>query len=129
MIASGSAPTALERAQDAAALASSLDPLSDAGPKAEATIALHRGQLGRSRADLLEVVKRAPTDPQAWTELASVDFSLHDVQAGTRAAAHVFALDPRGKLAGGLARSFPQYANLLESPPQDSATATPLPRR
>jgi hypothetical protein len=127
--ASGTSPADLQRAQDQAALASRLDPLSDAGLKAEATIAVHGGQLGRSRAYLLDAVRRDPTDPQAWSGLALVDFSLHDVRAGTLAAAHVFALDPRGKLGGGLARSFSQYANLLETPPKDSAAATPLPQR
>lgn len=47
--AASSAPGALCSAQSSATLASSLDPLSDAGLRAEATVALHRGCLARAR--------------------------------------------------------------------------------
>ena len=48
--ASSASPTALNNAQASARLASDLDPLSDAGLRVEATIALHRGRLAPARA-------------------------------------------------------------------------------
>jgi tetratricopeptide (TPR) repeat protein len=121
--ASGSS-SALRSAQASAALASSLDPLSDAGLRAEATIAIHRGLLGRARADLQAAVGRDPTDVLAWNQLALVYALLRDTSGATLAAQRVIALDPRGQTAQTLLRS-----ELLAAPPGESAAAsqTPLP--
>jgi hypothetical protein len=121
--ASGSS-SALRSAQASAALASSLDPLSDAGMRAEATIAIHRGLLGRARADLHAAVGRDPTDVLAWNQLALVYALLRDTSRATLAAQRVIALDPRGQTAQTLLRS-----ELLAAPPGESAAAsqTPLP--
>jgi hypothetical protein len=39
----------------------------------------------------------------------------------------VLALDQEGLLTGGFAANVAQRANVLEAPPQESATATPTP--
>jgi hypothetical protein len=121
--ASGS-PSALRSAHATAALASSLDPLSDAGLRAEATIAIHRGLLGRARGYLQEAVGRDPTDVPGWNQLALVYALLRDPSGATLAAQRVIALDPRGQTAQTLLHS-----ELLAAPPGASAAAsqTPLP--
>jgi hypothetical protein len=96
--ASGS-PSALRSAQASSALAARLDPLSDAGLRAEAAVALHRGQLVRARNYLQEGVARNPTDGFAWEELAQVDGVLRDIQGAQFAFQRVVALDPRGQAA------------------------------
>jgi tetratricopeptide (TPR) repeat protein len=126
-VAAGGSTDALARAQSSAALASRLDPLSDAGLRAESTIALHRGEPRQARAYLLEAVRRQPSDVQAWASLAYIDVQLQDLRASNAAAQRVLALDPEGQLTGGFASVVAQRANLLEAPPQESATAAPTP--
>ena len=126
-VAAGGSGAALASAQSSAALASRLDPLSDAGLRAEATIAQHRGEPQQARAYLLEAVRRQPTDEQAWASLAYVNVLLGDLPNATAAAQRVLALDPEGLLTGGFAANVAQRANVLEAPPQESATATPTP--
>lgn len=53
---------ALDRALADARRATHLDPLSDAGLRAAATIAVHRGDLTATRAALLAAVRRQPSD-------------------------------------------------------------------
>jgi hypothetical protein len=118
-------PAALERAQASAALASSLDPLSDAGLRAEATIALHRGRLIQARGYLLDAVRRVPADSQAWGQLEVVDLFLHDAAGAMRAGQRMLSLDPLGLTSQALA----QQANLFIAPPGDSATAISAPLR
>ncbi len=120
------APGALQSAQSSAALASSLDPLSDAGLRAEATVALHRGRLSRARDYLTEAVGREPSDGLAWSELAQADYALHDSSAAALAEQRVLALDPEGQAAQALLRLV-----LLAASPRDSATGrrTPLPAK
>jgi O-Antigen ligase len=124
--AASGAPEALQSAQSSAALASSLDPLSDAGLRAEATVALHRGSLARARDYLIEAVGREPSDRLAWSELAQADYLLHDSPAAALAAQRVVALDPEGQAAQTLLRVV-----LLAASPRDSATGrrTPLPAK
>ena len=113
---------ALDRAQRSAALSSSLDPLSDAGLRAEATVAVRRGQLNRARGYLLDAVRRDPNDVQAWDQLAAVDLLRRDTPALIKAIGRLVALDPRGQLAKSL---LPGEA--IAGPPRDSATAIPTP--
>jgi tetratricopeptide (TPR) repeat protein len=120
--ASSSSPSALQSAQASAALASRLDPLSDAGLRVEATIAIHRGRLLRARDYLTQAVGREPTDVQAWSQLGEVDALVGDLRGANRAAQRLIALDPRGQDARVLER-----ARLLSAPPADSVTATQTP--
>lgn len=103
--ASSSSQRALQAAQAEAQLASSLDPLSDAGLRAEASIALHRGDLSAARYDLERALGRQPSDALAWNELSAVDLFLGDRSGARLAARRVMALDPRGPEAQALRRS------------------------
>jgi tetratricopeptide (TPR) repeat protein len=109
--ASSSSPGALAGARSDASLASSLDPLSDAGPRAEATIALREGRLSRARVYLSEAVGRDPTDELAWNQLAALYAQVGDSSDAAIAARRVVALDPRGQLARALA-----HAHLVPGP-------------
>lgn len=104
---SSSAPAVIAEAASKASLAASLDPFSDSGLRAEASIALHRGQLPRARYDLERAVGRQPSDELAWNELATVDGFLGDRTGARQAARRVVALDPRGPAAQPLIRSGP----------------------
>ncbi len=125
--AASTSPGALRSAQSSAALASSLDPLSDAGLRAEATVALHRSELARARDYLRRAVGRDPSDGLAWSELAEVDYLLRDTPGATLAEQRLVALDPRGQATQSVLR----FALLAAAPPWDSATAgrTPLPTK
>jgi hypothetical protein len=124
--ASGSAP-ALQHAQDQAALASRLDPLSDAGLRAEASIALQRGQSLLARAYLIEAVSRNPSDENAWNSLAFIDSRLHRYRDALAAAQRAWELDPHGALGVALGVGLTQQANVMLAPPTDDPTATPTP--
>jgi hypothetical protein len=100
--ASSGSPSALAAAQGKAKRAGSLDPLSDAGPRVAASIALHRGQLARARYYLEEAVGRNPSDEFAWSELATLDTYLRDASGVRQAARRVVTLDPRGRPAQAL---------------------------
>lgn len=103
--ASSSSRTALAAAQAEARRASSLDPVSDAGLRAEASIVLHRGELGRARYDLERAVDREPSDELAWNDLIGVDSVLGDRAGARQAARRVIALDPYGPAARAVRRS------------------------
>jgi Flp pilus assembly protein TadD len=120
--ASGTSPTALRDAQSSAALASDLDPLSDAGLRVEGTVALHRGRLRLARAYLLQAVSREPSDVQAWQQLGQVQALIGDARGARFAARRLISLDPRGREARAL-----EGANLLVAPPADSVTAIETP--
>lgn len=125
--ASRSSLRSLEQAQREAASAASLDPLSDAGPRAEAVIAEHRADLPLARAYLLEAVRREPADVRAWADLSGLDaVTGHTVEA-LSAARHVLQLDPQNPLMRGLALRAIHYALLVPAPPVDSATRSPTP--
>jgi hypothetical protein len=106
-----------------AQLASRLDPLSDAGLTAAASISVSLGHPAQARSYLLQAVGRDPSDELAWEQLANLERGLRDVRAARQAIAHVLALDPRGAMGRRLALNLQE----LRTPPNDSATATSTP--
>ncbi|MBV9309846.1 MAG: O-antigen ligase family protein [Solirubrobacterales bacterium] len=126
IVASSGAPSALAQAQSSAAFAARLDPLSDAGLLAQATISLRAGQRSQARSYYLQAVNREPSDVQAWTHLADLDVTLGDVTGAARDIQHVVDLDPRGQQVA-LLRYEAQIIAVLKARPKDSATAAPLP--
>jgi hypothetical protein len=111
----------LLHAQSSTALASRLDPLSDAGLVAESTIALHRGEPRQARRYLLAAVRRQPTDAHAWVTLAYVDARLRDPQDAVAAARRAVALDPRDVRLEHTAATIADGAYTSEAQPQHSA--------
>jgi hypothetical protein len=103
--ASTGTPAALDRALADARRATELDPLSDAGLRAAATIAIHRGDLAAARSELLAAVARQPTDEQAWEELAVTDVARGDRAEAAAAARRAATVDPRGPSARVAAQS------------------------
>jgi Tetratricopeptide repeat len=81
-----SSPGALDQAMSTARMASSLDPLSDAGLRAEASSAVRRGQLARARNYLQEALDRNPSDARSWLSLAELDLMRGDTPAARQAA-------------------------------------------
>jgi hypothetical protein len=120
--ASSPSAAAVRNAQSEASLASQLDPLSDAGPYAEATVALHRSQTQLAQTDLERAVGRNPSDPLAWQLLADVDYELGHSAASFAAAQQAVNLDPKGRYAL-------QFVNrgLHQALPSSSATRFPTP--
>lgn len=116
--ASGSSGSALKQARSDAAEAARLDPLSDAGLLASATVAIRSGQYAQARAYLLQAVKRDPNDFQAWQRLTSVEFALGSAAGAYDAIQRVLALDPKG---GGVT-TLPKQLQLLLTPPAASPT-------
>ncbi len=122
--ASSGSDSALNRASASATLASNLDPVSDAGPKVQATIALHRGDRNRAKQYMLEAVSRDPSDAQAWDSLASIQFELGDASGARAAATRAALLDPRdARILLGVV----PVVNLEGAPPSGSATAVSVP--
>jgi len=113
----------LERAEGTAVLAARLDPLSDDGLKAAASIAVYLGQPTQARSYLLEAVRRDPSDELAWKQLAEFELQLRDARAARQAIERVLELDPRGALG----RQLTVQLEELTTPPNDSATATSTP--
>lgn len=126
--AASSSPAVVQRGQAAAELSSRLDPLSDAGLRVEATIAIRRGALRQGRDYLLAAVGRVPTDGQAWRELGFTEFSLGDVRDGLRALERELALDPHAHTASKLAAFIARTRIRVLTPPKASATAHPAPQ-
>ena len=124
--AASDSPATVASAESDAKLAARLDPLSDAGPRVEATIAFRDGQSGAAIADLLDAVKREPSDAQAWQQLATVELALHETQNWLLAMKRVFALDPHAQDVATVAGDTGATLSLVMTPPQDSATAHPL---
>jgi hypothetical protein len=125
--AASSSPRVVQRGQAAAELSSRLDPLSDAGLRVEATIAIRRGLRQQGRDYLLAAIRRVPTDGQAWRDLAFSEFSLGDVRDGLRALERVLALDPHAQTAGKLAAYIAWIRLEQLTPAKGSATAHPAP--
>ncbi len=123
LTASGSSSSALQHARSEAAEATRLDPLSDAGLLASATIAISSGQSEQARTYLLQAVKRDPNDVQAWQQLSVVDFALGSAGGAFNAVRRVLALDPEGPEA----KSLPKQAEFLLTPPSASATSRATP--
>ncbi len=113
--ASSSSATAVRGAQAEAALASRLDPLSDAGLLAEATVALHRSQPARARAYLAQAVARNPSDPQAWQLLSQVEYGLGD-RRWIVAVQRAIDLDPMGHYAQTVVATELRQASPASSP-------------
>jgi tetratricopeptide (TPR) repeat protein len=122
--ASGPSGSALKQARSDAAEATRLDPLSDAGLLASATIAIRSGQYAQARADLLQAVKRDPNDVQAWQRIAVVEFAFGSASGTFNAIQRVFALDPKGPEV----KTLPRQVELLLTPPFESATARASPK-
>ncbi len=120
--ASSNSSAGLASAQSSAALAARLDPLSDAGPLAQATIALHRGQAGRALSYVAEALRRDPSDEGAWAQLIYIDGLLGDRPGIVVGSQRIIQLDPRGALA-----HFVLDVQLLAAPPNRSPTATRTP--
>ncbi|HSO99338.1 MAG TPA: O-antigen ligase family protein [Solirubrobacteraceae bacterium] len=110
-----------------ARLAGQLDPLSDAGPLAAATIALHEGQRQRARRDLWDAINREPSDPQAWADLSYVETVLGHISDARRAAQRARELDPLGGVTSSLAGALSATWSVAAAPPADSATASKTP--
>jgi hypothetical protein len=104
--ASTGTPAALRAGLADARQATHLDPLTDAGLRAAATIAIHRGDLTTARTDLLAAIGREPSDEQAWQDLAVTDLARGDHAESLAAARRAAAVDPRGPSATALARGF-----------------------
>ncbi|MDQ6775983.1 MAG: O-antigen ligase family protein [Actinomycetota bacterium] len=116
-----------ENAQATAELAARLNPLSDEGLRAAASISLSVGLPAETRSYLLQAVGRDPSDELAWEQLADLELQLRDVRAMRQAVVRILALDPRG--ADPHSRQLALELQQLSTPPNDSATATgtPLP--
>jgi hypothetical protein len=121
--ATGSSGSALKQARSDAAEATRLDPFSDAGLVASATIAIHSGQNRQARTYLLQAVRRDPEDVRAWQRLTVVDFALGLTGGSFNAVQHVVALDPKGPEI----KVLPKQVELLRTPPSGSATSRPSP--
>jgi hypothetical protein len=102
--ASSTSPSAIQGAESSAKLASDLDPLSDAGLRVQATIAVRRRQLLRARVLMIQAVGREPSDVQAWAQLVDVYLLMGDQQRARVAAYRLIALDPRGPSTRALER-------------------------
>jgi hypothetical protein len=113
----------LEHAAGTALLAARLDPLSDEGLKAAASISIYLSRLPQARRYLLEAVGRNPSDPLAWQQLADLELRLRDVRATRQAIERVLALEPRATAGRQLALALQQ----LVTPANGSATATSTP--
>jgi hypothetical protein len=124
--AASSSPAAVRHAQSDAALASRIDPLSDAGLRVEATIAIRRGNPAQGRRYLLEAIARDPTDAQAWRELAFEELATGNPRNGLLALGRVLALDPHAANARQLAGYIAAIRLQTLTPARDSATARPV---
>ncbi|MDQ6807405.1 MAG: O-antigen ligase family protein [Actinomycetota bacterium] len=113
----------LENAQGTAELATRLDPLSDEGLRAAASISLYLGRPAQAQTYLLRAVRTEPSDELAWEQLADLELQLLDVRAMRQAVQRILELDPRG--VAGHQRALELQA--LSTPPNDSATATSTP--
>jgi hypothetical protein len=118
--------TVLQRAQASAELASRIDPLSDAGLRVLATLALRRGDQRSAIHDLVAAVSRQPSDASAWQQLAYLEIQQGNYRDGMRAATRLLALDPHGLMAQLAAHNAAAAINLAYTPPGASATARPL---
>jgi hypothetical protein len=129
----------LNRADQQAALATKLDPLSAEGLRQQATIALRLAQgqgssgnpsayLNQARTLIGQALARNPSDIQAWQTLVQTELLSRHLKAGIAAAQHILDLDPAGQASLIYAAGLAQGATLLLAPPQDSATAAQTPQ-
>ncbi len=127
LAAAGTRSAAVEHAQASAELASRLDPLSDAGLRVMATLALRQGDNRSAIHDLVAAVNRQPSDASTWQELAFLEIQQGNYRDGMRAATRLLELDPHGLTAKLAAHNAAAAINLAYTPPGASATARPLP--
>jgi hypothetical protein len=120
--ASGNSPAEIAAAGAAASKAARLDPLSDAGPLAEETVALHQGRVFQARRYLTDAVRRDPSDETAWARLVYVDGLLRDRPDVVLATQRIIELDPRSTLA-----RYELEIQLLAANPRGSATSSRTP--
>jgi tetratricopeptide (TPR) repeat protein len=113
-------PASLRAAQADAVAATRLDPLSDAGPLAQATLALHQHDIPAASAYLRDAVARDPTDPEGWLLVVLVDGALGEKSQARLAAQRAVDLDPMGRYAQGVVAR-----QLTSAPPTSSATRYP----
>lgn len=123
LLASSSRPGSLDSALVQARRSSPLDPLSDAGLLAAATIQIHRGDFTAARQDLISALGREPSDGQAWQELSYTDLALHRDAQWMVATQRALAADPESPAAIAAAAS----AALSLAAPAGSAAATATP--
>jgi len=102
---------------------SRLDPLSDAGLLAAATIEIHRGDFTAARSGPDSALGREPSDAQAWQELSYTDLALHRDAERIVAAQRGAGRRPGEPAAIAAAAS----AELSLAAPAGSATATATP--
>jgi hypothetical protein len=120
-------PGAIARAQREARDASSLDPLSAAGPLASADIAVAEDAYGLARDDVIGAIRREPTDEAAWSALVRVDLHLNRDREAISSAQRALELDPEDPLGYLALASDVIAAQVAAAPPGDSATAVPTP--
>ena len=102
LAASATSGAGLRPALSDALVADRLDPVSDRGLLAAATIEIHLGDTDRARRYLLAAVERQPTDGVAWQRLAFQDLVSGDRPDAVIAARRALALDPHGAVARSL---------------------------
>jgi hypothetical protein len=120
-------PAALRQADKEAVLATRLDPLSDAGLLAEATVASRRQQLATARALDIRALARDPSDANAWEALAFVEVLGNRLGAGIQAAQRILELDPKGPASVSYAVGVAQAATVQEALPEEAPTDTATP--
>jgi hypothetical protein len=121
-------PSADARARHDASVATSLDPLSGAGPMASSSIAINLGETALARDYVLEAIRRQPTDEAAWDSLVNLDLGLGRYAESLTAARRVLQLDPELGVVGFLTLDEDAITDELDrAPPRDSATAAPTP--
>ncbi len=125
--AASSSPGTIRSAESAARLAERLDPLSDAGLRVQATIALRRREPRQARTFLLAALRRDPTDEQTWRQLAIVEAELGNGPGAIRAVSRALSLDPRGKATHDFAQLVAVLVGRSGVAPGSSATRIPTP--
>ncbi len=121
-------PSALSAARQKASDASALDPLSDAGPLANANIAIAARAYPLARDYVIEAIRRQPTDESAWATLVRVDLRLNRDAEAITAAQRALDLDPEIDELGQLTLAADVVAaQVAAAPPQASASAIATP--
>jgi O-antigen ligase len=128
VVGAAAGPQALAAAQRDAIAAAALDPLSDAGYEASASIALQRGELRIARDYFVRAIDREPWDAAAWSSIAFFDAELHRYREAVGAAHTMLSLDPYNVAYRVEATNIAVQASTGEVPPAGSATGAPTPR-
>jgi tetratricopeptide (TPR) repeat protein len=115
----GTSAASLRAALREATNATRIDPLSDAGPRAAATLVLRDGRPQPARRDLIEAIDRQPADAANWRQLTLLYLITGEDRNALVAARRALALDPLDPTTAALA----QRVELAQAPPRASATA------